>query len=116
PVGTSPATFAGGNILVGTSRHVAQTSFASDISGSGILSPAVTFTSIVPAPFTGVVWNGTAFFAATTTTHSAYSFTFASGVFSLVWGPTDITAAIQGQPILTGANLLLDTTDGFMRS
>jgi hypothetical protein len=65
--------------------------------------------------FTGVASNGTALFAATTTTHSAYSFTFASGTFSLVWGPTDITAGIQGQPILTGANLLLDTSDGFMR-
>jgi len=115
-VGTSPITFAGGNIFVGTSQHVAQTSFGTDLSGNGILNPAVTFSSTTPGQFPGVVSNGTALFAAMTTTHLAYSFTFAAGSFSPVWSATDIIAAIQGQPILTGPNLLLDTSDGFMRS
>ncbi len=114
----SPITFAGGNIFVGTAQRVARTSF----DGTGFLTTAVRFPATDAGQFGGVASspNGAALFAATTLTHSAYSFTFSMAAFSTVWGPVDtggaVGAATQGHPILSSTGVLLDTSDSILHS
>jgi hypothetical protein len=109
PVSVSPTIFAGTKFYVGTTVRVAQTA----LDGTGNFVAASRFPATDAGPFTGVVYDGTKFYAAFgAATSSAYAFTSALGTPS--WKTDFASATILGIPVVDPAisnGLLINTNE-----
>jgi hypothetical protein len=106
PVTISPTIFAGGNFYVGTTLRIAQTAI------NGTFATAGFFPSANAGPFTGVVYDGTKFYASLpASTSSTYAFTSA---LAQSWKTDFASVTILGIPLVEPAissGLLISTNE-----